>query len=201
MRNLETSLGAFALNRNTKPDTTKLAGKFLTLSHHSSFHWHPNPVLLPGKAPWMEEPARFQSMGSLRVRQDWATSLSLSRVGEGNGNPLLYSCLENPRDGGAWWTAVCGVAQNRTWLKRFSSSSSSSGTMILPVCNSWCFFFCSNLVLLKLKMVFMTCRITENKWFNNMRVIRSGDCKPEIQKGRWKWKQTENMIKGLSEEK
>ena len=44
-------------------------------------------------------------------------------IGEGNGNPLQCSCLENPRDGGAWWAAVYGVAQSRTWLKRCSSSS------------------------------------------------------------------------------
>ena len=49
---------------------------------------------------------------------------SLSCIGEGNGNPLQYSCLENPRDGGAWWAAVYGVAQSRTRLKRLSSSSS-----------------------------------------------------------------------------
>ena len=47
-----------------------------------------------------------------------------SRIGEGNGNPLQCSCLENPRDGGAWWAAVYGVAQSRTQLKRLSSSSS-----------------------------------------------------------------------------
>ena len=51
---------------------------------------------------------------------------SLSCIGEGNGNPLQYSCLENPRDGGAWWAAVCGVAQSRTRLKRLSSSSSTT---------------------------------------------------------------------------
>ena len=51
---------------------------------------------------------------------------SLSCIGEGNGNPLQCSCLENPRDGGAWWAAVYGVAQSRTQLKRLSSSSSSS---------------------------------------------------------------------------
>ena len=50
---------------------------------------------------------------------------SLSCTGEGNGNPLQCSCLENPRDGGAWWAAVYGVAQSRTRLKRLSSSSSS----------------------------------------------------------------------------
>ena len=50
---------------------------------------------------------------------------SLSCIGEGNGNPLYCSCLENPRDGGAWWAVVYGIAQSRTQLKRFSSSSSS----------------------------------------------------------------------------
>ena len=49
---------------------------------------------------------------------------STSIVGEGNGTPLQYSCLENPTDGGAWWAAVYGVAQSRTRLKRLSSSSS-----------------------------------------------------------------------------
>ena len=62
-------------------------------------------------------------MESLRVGHDWATSLS--RIGEGNGNPLRCSCLENPRDRGAWWTAVYGVAQSWTWLNWLSSSSSS----------------------------------------------------------------------------
>jgi len=51
---------------------------------------------------------------------------SLSCTGEGNGNPLQCSCLENPREGGAWWASIYGVAQSWTWLKRFRSSSSSS---------------------------------------------------------------------------
>ena len=61
---------------------------------------------------------------------------SLSCIGEGNGNPLQCSCLENPRDGGAWWAAVYGVAQSRTGLKRLSSSSSSivSGTPLQYSC-------------------------------------------------------------------
>ena len=50
---------------------------------------------------------------------------SLSCIGEGNGNPLQCSCLENPRDGGAWWAAVYGIARGWTQLKRLSSSSSS----------------------------------------------------------------------------
>ena len=78
------------------------------------------------KIPWMEEPHRLQSMGSLRVGHDWATSLSLFTFmhGEGNGNPLQCFCLENPRDGGAWWAAVYGAVQRWTWLKRLSNSSS-----------------------------------------------------------------------------
>ena len=87
--------------------------------HSGTFAW---------KIPWMEEPGRLQSMGSLRVRHDWVTSLSLSCIGEGNGNPLQCSCLENPRDGEAWWAAFYGVAQSQTRLKRLSSSSSSGDT-------------------------------------------------------------------------
>jgi len=56
-------------------------------------------------------------------RHDWAASLSLSCIGEGNGNPLQCSCLENPKDGGAWWAAVYGVTQSPTRLKHLSSSS------------------------------------------------------------------------------
>ena len=58
----------------------------------------------------------------------WIYSTSLdTQAREGNGTPLQCSCLENPRGGGAWWAAVCGVAQSRTWLKRLSSSSKPSG--------------------------------------------------------------------------
>ena len=85
----------------------------------------PNSITLAWKISWMEEPGRLQSMGSLRLGHDWAASLSLSCIGEGNGNPLQCSCLDNPRDGGAWWAAVYGVTQSRTRLKRLSSSSSS----------------------------------------------------------------------------
>ena len=84
----------------------------------------PHSSILAWNIPWMEEPGRLQSMGSLRVGHNWVTSLSLSCIGEGNGNPLQCSCLENPRDGRAWWAAVYGVAQSRTRLKRPSSSSS-----------------------------------------------------------------------------
>jgi len=54
-----------------------------------------------------------------------------SCIGEGNGNPLQCSCLENPRDGGASWAAVCGVTQSRTWLKQLSSSSRRGSLVLL----------------------------------------------------------------------
>ena len=93
--------------------------------------WHPTPVLLPGKyygqrslvgcRPWGPE----ESDMTERLHFPF----SLSCIGEGNGNPLQCSCLENPRDGGAWWAAVYGVTQSRTRLKRLSSSSSSSSIL------------------------------------------------------------------------
>ena len=89
----------------------------------------PHSSTVVWKITWTEEPGRLQSMGSLRVRHEWTTSLSC--IGEGNGNPLQYSCLENPRDGGAWWAAVYRVAQSRTRLKWLSSSSSSSSSSII----------------------------------------------------------------------
>ena len=88
--------------------------------------WHPTPVLSPGKShgwrslvgcsPWGCE----ESDTTERLHFHF----SLSCIGEGNGNPLQYSSLENPRDGGAWWAAVYGVTQSQTRLKRLSSSSS-----------------------------------------------------------------------------
>ena len=89
--------------------------------------WHPTPVLLPGKShgrkslvgcgPW----CRWESDTTERLYSHF----SISCTGEGNGSPLQCSCLENPRDRGAWWAAVYGVAQSRTQLKRLSSISSS----------------------------------------------------------------------------
>ena len=78
----------------------------------------PHSRTLAWKIPWTEEPGRLQSMGSLRVGHNWVTSLSLFTFmqGEGNGNPLQCSCLENPTDRGAWWTTVPGVAKSWTSL-------------------------------------------------------------------------------------
>ena len=62
---------------------------------------------------------------------------SLSCIGAGNGNPLQCSCLENPRDRGAWWAAIYGVAQSRTWLKWLSSSSTQSLSFQFVCCQNW----------------------------------------------------------------
>ena len=98
------------------------------MQHFRRRQWHPTPVLLPGKIPWMEEPGRLQSMGSLEsdTTERLHFHFSLSCIGEGNGNPLQCSCLENPRDGRAWWASVYGVAQSWTRLKQLSSGSSSA---------------------------------------------------------------------------
>ena len=93
---------------------------FIHTSLYRRRQWHPTPVLLPGKShgwrslvgcsPWGHE--------ELDTTERLHFHFSLSCIGEGNGNPLQCSCLENPRDGGAWWAAVYGVAQCRTQLKR-----------------------------------------------------------------------------------
>ena len=86
-------------------------------THSSTLAW---------KIPGTEEPVGCSPWG--REESDTTEQLhfhfSLSHIGEGNGNPPQCSCLENPREGGAWWAAVYGVPQSRTGLKRLSSSSS-----------------------------------------------------------------------------
>ena len=96
-----------------------------------SFHsrrrrWHPTLVLLPGKSHGWKSLVGYSPWG--REESDMTQRphfhFSFSCIGEENGNPLQCSCLENPRNGGAWWAVVYWVAQSRTWLKRLSSSSS-----------------------------------------------------------------------------
>ena len=87
--------------------------------------WHSTPVLLPGKSHGRRSLEGCSLWG--RWGSDTTERLhfhfSLSCIGEGNGNPLQCSCLENPRDGGVWWVAVYGVAQSQTRLKWLSSSN------------------------------------------------------------------------------
>ena len=97
----------------------------MAIIHLSRRQWQPTPVLLPGK------PHGWRSLVGCSPWGHWESDMteqphfhfSLACIGEGNGNPLQCSCLENPGDGASWWTAVYGVAQSQTWLKRLSSSS------------------------------------------------------------------------------
>ena len=90
----------------------------------------PHSSTLAWKIPWTEEPGSCSpwSHWGLDTTERLHFHFSLSSIGEGNGNPLQCSCWENPRDGGAWWAAVYGVAQSRTWL---SSSRLPKGTFSL----------------------------------------------------------------------
>ena len=91
----------------------------------------PTPVLLPGKSHGWRSLVGCSPWGLEESdTTEWLQfHFSLSCIGEGNGNPLQDSCLENPRDGGAWWAAIYGVTQSRTRLKRLTSSSSSSSIL------------------------------------------------------------------------
>ena len=122
---------------NSKPNIFSLWGRTekAMATHPSTLAW---------KIPWADEPGRLQSMGSLEsdTTERLHFHFSLSCIGEGNGNPLQYSCLENPRDRGAWWAAVYGAAQSWTRLKRLSSSSSSK-----PLKKVWVLCIFSNIGL------------------------------------------------------
>ena len=82
----------------------------------------PHSSTLTWKIPWTEEPGRLQVHGVSEsdTTEQLHFHFSLSCVGEGNGNLLQCSCLENPRDGGAWWAAIYGVAKSQTGLNDFT---------------------------------------------------------------------------------
>ena len=86
--------------------------------------WHPTPVLLPGKSHGWRSLVDCSPWGcwELDMTDRLHFHFSLSCIGEGNGNPLQCSCLENSRDGGSWWAAVYVVAQSQTRMKWLSSS-------------------------------------------------------------------------------
>ena len=92
-------------------------------------------TLLPGKSHWQRSLVGCSPWG--RTESDTTEWLhfhfSLSWIGERDGNPLQCSCLENPRDGEAWWATIYGVAQSRTWLKWLRSSSKGSSANSSPL--------------------------------------------------------------------
>ena len=97
--------------------------------------WHPTPVLLPAKSHGQRSLDGCSPWG--RKESD-TTERLLSYIGEGSGNPFQYSCLENPRDGGAWWAAVSGVAQSRTrWRGLAAAAAYSLMGLLLKLLQSW----------------------------------------------------------------
>ena len=86
--------------------------------------WQPNPVLLPGKSHGQRSLVDCSPWGrkELDMTEQLHFHFSLSHIGEGNGNPLHCSCLVNPMDGVAWWTAVYGTAESQTWQKWLCNS-------------------------------------------------------------------------------
>ena len=114
----------------TVSDIPNVATEMILIFTSHSYHmgrrqWHHTPVLLPGKSHGQRSLVGCSPWGCWGSdKTEWLHfRFSLSCIGEGNGNPLQCSCLENPKDGGAWWAAIYGVAQSRTGLKWHSSSS------------------------------------------------------------------------------
>ena len=105
--------------------------------------WQPTPVLLPGKSHERRNPVGCSPWGHEEsdMTERLHFHLSLSCIGEGNGNPLQCSCLEDPRDRGDWWAAIYGVAQSWTPLKRLSSGSSSSLIFRALICLEFSFVY------------------------------------------------------------
>ena len=112
----------------TGPQSLKYLLTSLTSPYPRRRQWHPTPALLPGKSHGRRSLVGCSPWDHWELdTTEWLHfHFSLSCIGEGNGNPLQCSCLENPRDGGVWWAAIYGVAQSWTRLKWLSSSSSIS---------------------------------------------------------------------------
>ena len=128
--------------------------------HSSTFAW---------KIPWTEKTGRLQSMGSLEsdTTERLHFDFSLSCIGEGNGNPLQCSCLENPRHRGAWWAVVYGVTQSRTRLKRLSSSSTFSMDILPYGFDKWTRFL--NMHVCFIKQFYRICYCY---WENEKQILR-----------------------------
>ena len=118
----------YRLSRSNFPPKISSIYKASILLVNQRRQWHPTPVLLPRKSHGQRSLVGCSPWG--RKESDMTEQLhfhfSLSCIGEGNGNPLRCSCLENPRDRGAWLADIYAVTQSQKRLKRLSSSSSSS---------------------------------------------------------------------------
>ena len=108
---------------------------FLSFSSESPIMWMLVLLMLPYKSLKLS----FCCWLELDTTEQLHFHFAFSCIGEGNGNPLQYSCLENPRDSGAWWAAIYGVAQSRTRLKQLSSSSRWVPVLFVQVYWFFCF--------------------------------------------------------------
>ena len=106
--------------------STAILFNHYVMQNNQRRQWHPTPVLLPGKSHGRRSLVGYSPWGCEEsdITERILFHFSLSCIGEGNGNPLQCSCLESPRDGGAWCAAIYGVEQSQTRLKRLGSSSS-----------------------------------------------------------------------------
>ena len=136
-------INLFHLNNNLFTEIISAASPFLWCHSHlmrgtqvqRRRQWHPTPILLPGKSNGRKSLVGCSPWGrkELDTIERLHFHFSLSCFGEGNGNPLQCSCLENPGDGRAWWAAIYGITQSQTRLKWLSSSSSSSSSMVTVI--------------------------------------------------------------------
>ena len=127
LRSKRVSLGLSLLNACLLTTSRQRASEKAMAPHSSTLAWKSHGWRsLVGCSPW----GREESHTTERLHLHFSRSCT----GEGNGNPLQCSCLENPREGGAWWAAIYGVAQSQTRLRWLSSSSSSSRQRACPRC-------------------------------------------------------------------
>ena len=116
MTNLDSILKSRDITLPTKVCRVKAMIFLVGMYRYQRRQWHPTPVLLPRKSHGRRSLVGCSPWGCEEsdATEQLHCHFSLSCIGEGNGNPLQCSCLENPRDGEAWWAAVCGVTQSRT---------------------------------------------------------------------------------------
>ena len=161
--------------------------------------WHPTPMFLPGKSHgWRSlvgcSPGGLEELDTTE-RLHFLFSLSCTR--EGNGNPFQCSCLENPRDGGAWWAAVYGIAQSRTRLKRLSSSRHECFSSRKPWVLEWSCVFLSipDFLLLNFKLANKVWTHWKRPWgWQRLKAKGKGD----DQRMRWVDSITKSMDVNLS---
>ena len=153
----------------------------------------PTPVLLPGKPHGRRSLVGCSPWGceELDMTERFHFHFSLSCFGEGNGNPLQHSCLENPRDGGAQWAAIYGVDQSWTQLKQLSSSSSGRVTFIA---NKFSGKRSAKIFIFRNMPLFIEFILSSQHYRGYQRIIRHGQCPLEVSHIMRETKQVQNKV-------